>query len=282
MLKQFFEPGMGAFFKLISGDASLFKALQGQQYLGFLWNKGTSPVSVLIDSEPLSLLPNQILSFTSFEHVLVNDSPDWVMLIFNRPFFCVHTHENEVACNGLLFYGTPGVPVLTLGEADIFRMTTLLRVLREEFDEQDESQEEMLRTMLKRFILLCTRLGRRQLLKESPEKTETDLIRHFNRLVDEHFRTKKKVSDYADLLHKSPKTLANVFSRFYGKSPLEIIHDRLVLEAKRLLLYTDKTAKEIGFELGFEDAAQFSKFFKTHSGIPASDFKQRFANVRFG
>lgn len=273
---------MGAFFKLIHGDAAAFYLLKDQQYLGFLWNRGAAVVPVVVDVQPLKLQPDQMLCFTGFEHIALNSSPDWVILVFNRAFFCVHTRENEVSCNGLLFYGTPELPVLTLDPADRIRMDTLLHVLREEFDEKDENQEEMLRTLLKRFILLCTRLGRRQLLKENPDKSDSDLIRHYNRLVDEHFREKKKVAEYAAMLYKSPKTLTNIFGKHYGKTPLQVIHDRLMIEAKRLLIYTDKTAKEIGFELGFDDAARFSKFFKNSTGISAGDFKLRISFSKSG
>lgn len=70
------------------------------------------------------------------------------------------------------------------------------------------------------------------------------------------------MQEYADLLNKSPKTLSNLFSIYNQKSPLQIIHERISLESKRLLVYTDKSTKEIAFELGFEEVAHFSRFFK--------------------
>lgn len=90
-----------------------------------------------------------------------------------------------------------------------------------------------------------------------------------------HFREKKRVQDYADMLHRSPKTLTNLFSAYQLPSPLRIIHQRLEAEAKRLLLYTSKNAKEIADILGFEDLSAFSRFFKNMTGESISTYRKR-------
>ena len=97
------------------------------------------------------------------------------------------------------------------------------------------------------------------------------MVVHF--LVEQHFKTKHTVKEYADLLYKSPKTLSNIFSQISNKSPLQIIHERKLLDAKRMLWYTDKPVKEYAYELGFEDIQTFSRFFKKSEKISPSDFK---------
>jgi len=76
------------------------------------------------------------------------------------------------------------------------------------------------------------------------------------------------------MLFRSPKTLSNLFASYDLPSPLRLIHERVEAEAKRLLLYTDKSAKEISEILGFEDLATFSRFFKKMSGKSISDFRK--------
>lgn len=195
------------------------------------------------------------------------------MPFFNREFYCVHTNDSEVSCNGLLFFGSNNTPVLTISEDERRRLRILFSVLQEEFEENDSNQEEMLRILLKRFIIRCTRLAREQILKNPEKQLDVDLIREFNVLVEEHFKQKKSVGEYAELLYKSPKTITNVFSKYSDDTPLQVIHKRVIMEAKRMLLYTDKTAKEIGFELGYSDPAQFSKLFKNHTGFTTTEFK---------
>jgi AraC-like DNA-binding protein len=93
-------------------------------------------------------------------------------------------------------------------------------------------------------------------------------------LVDIHYKTKRKVSDYADLLFKSPKTLSNLFLIYNHKSPQQIILDRLVLEAKRLIHFTDKQNQEIAYDLGFNDPAHFSRFFKKMTQLTPSQYRE--------
>ena len=108
-------------------------------------------------------------------------------------------------------------------------------------------------------------------------KPQQDLVRKYHVLVENHFKEKHQVSEYAQLLFKSPKTLSNLFKKTGSASPLSIINDRILLEAKRLLLFSEKNVDEIGYELGYKEAAHFSKFFKSHIGLPPARFKEKYA-----
>ena len=131
----------------------------------------------------------------------------------------------------------------------------------------------MLRIILKRFIITCTRIARARFGVGQEYERTFDVARRFYVLVDQYFREKKQVQDYADMLHKSPKTLSNIFSTCKLPSPLRVIHERVEAEAKRLLLYSSKSAKEIADILGFEDQASFSRFFKNMTGQSAVQFR---------
>ena len=94
-------------------------------------------------------------------------------------------------------------------------------------------------------------------------------------MVEQHFREKHTVGEYADLLYKSPKTLSNVFKKVGSKTPLELIHNRKMIEARRLLHHTDANISDIGYDLGFNDIQAFSRFFKKNEGISPSEFKEK-------
>ena len=144
-----------------------------------------------------------------------------------------------------------------------------------EMESKDELKSEMLQMMLKRLLILCIRIYKEQTELVDFDKQQFDLIREYNYLVEVHFRTKHQVADYATLLHKSPKTLSNVFKKTGKKTPLQIIQDRIMLEAIRLLRYTDKSIKEISYDVGYEDIQTFSRFFKKIEGISPSEFKKK-------
>jgi len=253
------------------------------RYMMFLWNDGEQSVFLQIDDRKIELRPGHLLCTTYLHKVHIDNSgKNLKSLFFNREFYCVHTYDSEVSCNGLLFFGSNSSPVLQLDEDESVRLRTLFSVLEDEFSVADTNQEEMLRILLKRLIIRCTRLARKQILKSDDKQSDIDLIRTFNVLVEEHFKTKKSVGDYAKLMYKSPKTITNVFGKYSEETPLQVIHNRVIMEAKRLLFYTDKTAKEIGNELGYNDPSQFSKLFKNHTGFTTTDFKKSDSKITFG
>lgn len=105
-----------------------------------------------------------------------------------------------------------------------------------------------------------------------PEK----VIKRFNSLIDNHFNQESSVNFYADKLNITPNYL-NILSQKYLKKPAgDIIKERTILEAKRLLTSTDLSIKEIGYQLGFNDNTYFSKVFKKYTGKTPGDFKQSY------
>ena len=144
----------------------------------------------------------------------------------------------------------------------------------EEFSNNDHIQGEMLMVLLKRLLIMSTRIAKKNLPISELPNNKMDLIREYNLLVEKHFREKHQVGDYAELLNKSPKTLSNTFLKYYNRSPLQIINERIVLEAKRLLMYSDKKTQEISYDLGYSEIGHFSKFFKKHTGHTPKKYKE--------
>lgn len=275
MEKSYINLKGSAEFNLVIGCLNDRILNKNGSFLKFIWNSSIKPCFVSIDGITVELGGWEVLCVTYLQTIsIIGNYDSLVLLMFNREFYCVHTNDSEVSCNGILFFGTNQTPVFKINDKEFELVSYLLKVLEEEFDIKDQSQEEMLRILLKRFIILCTRLAKKQIFFTDPSPVEVDLIRHFNVLVEENYKTLKKVSDYANLMHKSPKTITNLFGKFSDLSPLEIIHNRIIIEAEKLFNYTNKSAKEIGLELGFEDPAQFSKFFKSAKGVSIRDYRK--------
>lgn len=151
----------------------------------------------------------------------------------------------------------------------------MFRIFKEEFETKDHIQGEMLRVLLKRLLIKSIRLVTGKSDHSKLSAAQLELVRRYHILVEQHFKEKHQVAQYAELLFKSPKTLSNLFKKTNDASPLKIINERIVLEAKRLLLFSNMNADEIGYELGYKEASHFSKFFKTHTGFPPAQSKER-------
>lgn len=263
------EARTGGNLELWAGDPALQRRPFGPDknyQLTIAWNRGADQ-RIFVDDVAYDL-PANGLALLIVAHTFRFDRPaDVVAWGFNRDFYCVVDHDAEVSCVGFIFYGFPNPMILAPDAALTRKLELLLPVFVDEFQDTDNLQGEMLRMLLKRLIVLITRTAKQQLLPAATPVPEYDLSRQFSLLVEQHFREKHQVADYAALLFKSPKTLSNVFRKLGGKTPLQFIHERIVLEGRRLLLYTDKSVGEIADELGFLEAGHFSRLFRRVAGM---------------
>lgn len=97
---------------------------------------------------------------------------------------------------------------------------------------------------------------------------------HFRELIENHYQNAYSVNQYAELLHISRKTLTRITKSIVAKPPSELISERVLLEAKRLLSFTPLKINEIAYRLGFEDPSYFVKYFKRHMTISPGEYRQ--------
>jgi len=279
MTYTFSEFSTGAIFNIgNSDDLNPFKKAQQVNLYTFIWAR-SQPIELIVDSIPITLPSNNILALTPIQYVQYLSGTDVTLYQFNREFYCIKDHDHEVSCAGMLFFGNTNIPIISLDEKEQQKYKTLHEVFIDELETEDNIQAEMLRMLMGRFIIKSTRLLKaKEGIIETPKSSKVDLLRAFNVLVEQHFKEEHSVSFYAEKLFKSPKTLSNNFAKL-NRSPLQIIHQRIVLEAKRLLTYTDKSAKEIAYEIGFDDASHLSRLFKKYTSQSPSEFKKALSTL---
>ncbi len=275
MRYEFHEPALGGQFLMSINERDFTRYFFQERHRAFnalVWNRGPQQILTL-DEIRIEMPANTFFALNVSHSFRLERSEDAVIWQFNKAFYCIVTHDAEVSCTGLLFYGWREAVPIELDERETRSLSLLTEVFCDEFENRDNIQGEMLRVMLKRLIIKLTRLIKKQSPAGTLNTAELDTVRQFNLLVENHYKTHHQVQDYGVLMHKSPKTLSNLFSKYSEKTPLQIISDRLFLEARRLLVYTDKPAGEIGYELGFEEPAHFSRFFKKMAGVSPSEFR---------
>ena len=265
--------------KIILLKNELFEQNYYEQKAGFTfhtiaWNKGKNQI-ITLDEVDYTFEANSILPIMLNQSFKFENPQDIVAWQFNREFYCIVNHDSEVGCVGFIFFGPSPTMFVSLNEEQQNEMISLLSMFEEEFKSEEDIKGEMLRMLLVRLIIKVTRLAKKKYLgTEEVVEEKFNLIRQFNLLVEIHFRKEHQINFYAKLLNKSSKTISNYFSLYSKKTPLQIIQDRIITEAKRLFYYTDKSVKEIADEIGFEDAAHFSKFFKKCTSQNPSELRK--------
>lgn len=255
------------------------KLLTDEGLYKILWCRDTS-ATIKIDGYTLQLEKDQVVFCTPLNLIEIElGTEGLISFVFNKEFFCIQTHDEQVSCNGFLFFGSAQPQIVKLCEKELKHFEMMLYFFDEEFKVKDKVQGEMLRTLLKRLLIMSTRMVKKDVIDTSITNTQFDIVRQFNILVEKHYKEKHQVGDYAALLFKSPKTLSNLFRKYNKKAPLMVINERILLEAKRLLLYSDKTTDEIAKELGYKEAGHFSKFFKRNEGFSPKEFKNQRVNA---
>jgi len=200
------------------------------------------------------LSPGQIFSVNSEK---INEA---YKLSFIRDFYCIETHDKEIACNGVLFNNIYETPFVKVSERDSSKLNFILESLIEEFNNSNTAQYDMLQSYLKQFIIHSVRMKKDNELVIKNE-VASKLFKDFSTLVEKNFNNMHSVTDYANRLGVSPKSLAKHFQLMGVIKPSEFIKNRIILEAKRQLIFSSESVKHIAFSLGFNDPAYFTRYF---------------------
>ncbi len=180
-------------------------------------------------------------------------------LTFLRDFYCIQTHDKEVACNGVLFNNIYDTPFLQPSENDTIKLEFIITSLVDELNQSETGQYDMLQAYLKQFIVHAVRIKKEHY--QIKDDVESQLFKDFSLLVEQNYKTLHSVTEYANRLGISPKSLTKHFQKIGSHTPSDFIKNRIILEAKRQLIYSSDSVKQIAFNLGYNDPAYFTRFF---------------------
>lgn len=148
----------------------------------------------------------------------------------------------------------------------------LKNILHEEQQKGFQFRDQQRLSLLSLFILVSRNIAAKT--QHVTVKNNDLVIRNFRKLVEQHYTTLKLPREYAALLYITPNHLNALSNDILGKPAGEIIRDRILLEAKRLLINADLSISEIAWQLNFADNSYFTKFFKKQAGITPEVFRK--------
>ncbi len=199
-------------------------------------------------------------------------------LIFTDDFFCTTEAHIKFLRSSILFRDLMDLPSIKVGHEKYLQFKSRLNELKQEIESTElYGKGTITQNLLHNFLLFSEKEKLKNTLVKPTVKAHTDDTLLFMDLLEKFFTESKRVAFYAAKLSISEKRLGKATSKAIGKMPKEIINERLMLEAKRLLVHGNKSIKEIGFELGFDDPTHFIKFFRKHAQKTPVAFRGGFA-----
>lgn len=201
-----------------------------------------------------------------------SESVKCVELQFHGDFYCIEFHRTEVRCNGLLFNNIYIDPIVILTEKEAKVFDKLIGDLKEELNNETLS-DIVPRAYLQLFLAKSSSIKMNAVSNKNNERDE--LMEQFSQLLDEHYLNLRKPADYAELLSMSRDNFTRRCTRYFRKSPSQLIQEKLILEAKKQLHLTRQSIKEIAYNLQFQDEFYFSRVFKKFTKVSPQAFRDK-------
>ena len=263
-------------------DNSHYDHLQRNNYYSLIWvTKGRGKVKA--DFAEHTFEENSLLAFSPYQPFMlcVEGNIQGVAIHFHPDFYCIHMHQKEVSCNGVLFNNIYQPPFTLIDEKAAETFNMVINQIKGEMQNAALAQYELLISYLKIFLITASRLKAEQQekIESIPGAKEPFILQNLKMAIEDNFKTKHSAGNYASLLNISPKALAKIAKTYFNKTLTDLIAERIIIEAKRELYLTNKTVKEIAYELGYDDEHYFSRFFKTNADVSPQLYRE---TVGFG
>jgi len=231
-----------------------------------------------VDFKPIELKENSIL-FVPKDCVNFFGSLgdyDGKIILFTDNFFGIYYKNIQFLQSTILYNDLYEISKIEINEynPDFFNLIEAMEL--ELSMAYDQSQPTILRNLLHNFLLISERIKHLQGFNEIKPSADLDYLILFKDLLEKKYKTIKSVSKYAADLSISEKRLNKATSLILDKTPKQIIDERVLLEAKRLLAHSNTSIKETAFDLGFEEPTNFIKYFRKHTDQTPSEFRETY------
>ncbi|WKL47871.1 helix-turn-helix domain-containing protein [Flavobacterium pectinovorum] len=228
---------------------------------------------VSIDNQKINLDGSKVIVIKprSISSIHINSKAKGKIICFTDDFFSLRYNNNVL--NQFSFLYNASKSFVRLNEKEKNKWVYLLEIFFQEFKFQKRETVKILRSYLNIFLFELERLSNPQ--GYAPDSTmKQQKVREFEKLIDLHFKFKKMPSAYADLLNISPNYLNKICKEISNCTAGDLIRKRIILEAQRLLHYTNHSVNEIADQLGFESTSYFVTFFKKQINNTPEQFRK--------
>lgn len=253
--------------------AASFNEAGPQALYGIILFRASGTVTIDFTDYPVN---GHVVMFTTpwqLVHLHLDEAAIIRSLWFHADFYCIEHHKKEVACNGLLFNNIYAQPYIVLSEEAFASIHRLLDQLEKELQQADTWSQAVSRSWLQLILAICSK-AKAATLPAIEESQAHHPIIQFKALLEQHYIKERTPAFYAAQLGLSPNSFSKQCKTWFMKPPSFLIQERVILEAKKLIHLSYKSMKEIAAELHFDDENYFSRYFKKHTGVAPTFFRE--------
>jgi len=206
----------------------------------------------------------------------IDKSVSGTYILFNEDFI-QYNRTNHVPLKDYRLFNNPEFKsLITVFPDQRIKLNNITGMIFEELRNSDDYSQDIILNLLHFFLLESRRIfdQQNQEPKKEPDTTPDVTIIKFKQLIEENYITQKTVSPYAEMLNINPSCLNELAKRTTGITAGELIRNRVIDETKKLLFSSSQSGKEIAFQLGFDDPAYFSRFFRKYTGTTLKEFRE--------
>jgi len=206
----------------------------------------------------------------------IDQSVKGTFIVFNEDFIR-YNRKNHVPLKEYRLFNNPDFKsLISVVPENHDKLQNITRLIVDEMQASDDYSPDIVLNLLHLFLLESRRIfdAQYQAPKETADSTPDTTIIRFKQLIEENYMTEKSVTPYAEMLNINPSCLNELTKRTTGITAGELIRNRVIDETKKLLYSSSRSGKEIAFELGFDDPAYFSRFFRKYTGLTLKEFRQ--------
>jgi len=211
----------------------------------------------------------------------VSEDIDGYVILHTREFYDLNFAHEKVN-NFPFFLSIQNTPLIRLGEHQKDPIELLYRLIVEEYRGQQLMRFQKMGALLNVLYIDLSRLYLPDVRLPRQQEVQLAQVRRLELLVEEHFREIKLPGKYAEMMFISERSLNRVCRSILNRSVSEIISDKIILEAKRMLIYTKLTVTEISAELGYLDNSYFTRLFRKKTGQTPVDFQKAYRREKEG
>lgn len=196
-------------------------------------------------------------------------------ILFNEDFIRFNRKDHVPLKEYRLFNNPDFKSLITVAPEKRGKLRNITELIFDELKHSDDYSQDIVLNLLHLFLLESRRIfdQQDQSPKEELNETPDAAIIKFKQLIEENYIAQKNVSAYADMLNMNASCLNELTKRTTGITAGELIRKRVIDETKKLLYSSSISGKEIAFQLGFDDPAYFSRFFRKYTGTTLKEFR---------